>query len=293
MRLIIFIALWFGWITGSYATSRALLIGIGKYPTSETGWKPIHGDADVKLLASALKKQKFSDVTTLTNSNATKSAIITELKKLCKRCQAGDMVYVHFSGHGQPVLDVNGDETSGFDESVVPYDAYRTPRTPKGQYDGRNHLIDDELNPLLDNIKMKIGVRGKLCVAIDACYSRGMERGEEIDIEDDDILNSARGTDIPFRPSDTSYLKNLSKPNRFSKGASMYILTACLNTERNFECKTIQGKMYGSLSYYIYSLLKKDADFARWATCLKNQDYKKGTVRIFQAFQHPNVIVYP
>lgn len=293
MRQILFIVLWLGCVIGSYATNRALLIGIGKYPTSETGWKQIHGDADVKLLSSALKVQKFTDVTTLINDKATKTAIIAELKKLHRRCQAGDIVYVHFSGHGQPVLDVNGDETSGFDEAVVPYDACRSPRMQKGQYDGRKHLIDDELNPLLDNIKIKLGRNGKLCVAIDACYSRGMERGEETDIEDDDILNSARGTDIPLLPTETSYLKKMPKPNRFSKGASMYILTACLNTERNFECKTIQGKMYGSLSYYIYSLLKKDADFARWATCLRNQDYKKTAVRIFQAFQHPSVIVYP
>ena len=291
-RFIIIIALWFGCVIGSYAVKRALLIGIGKYPTSETGWKQIHGDADVKLLSSALKTQKFTDVTTLINNKATKSAIITEFKKLHKKCQAGDIVYIHFSGHGQPVLDVNGDETSGFDEAVVPYDAYQSTKTQKGQYDGRKHLIDDELNPLLDNIKVKIGSSGKLCVVIDACYSRDMERGDVTDIEDEDILNSDRSSDLPLCPADTSYLKNLPKPNRFSKGASMYILTACLNTERNFECKTIQGKMYGSLSYYIYSLLKKDADFARWATCLKNQDYKKTTVRIFQAFQHPNVIIY-
>lgn len=293
MRYFMIIVLWLGCVSSNYATNRALLIGIGKYPTSETGWKQIHGDADVKLLAPALKAHKFTDITTLINSRATKSAIITNLKELYIRCQAGDVVYIHFSGHGQPVLDVNGDENSSFDEAVVPYDAYRSTRTQKGQYDGRKHLIDDELNPLLNNIKVKIGSRGKLCVVIDACYSRGMERGEETDIEDDDIFGSARGTDIPLRPTDTSYLKNLPKPIRFSKGASMYILTACLNTERNFECKTIQGKMYGSLSYYIYLLLKKDADFARWASCLKNKDYKKTTVRIFQAFQHPNVVVYP
>lgn len=148
------------------------------------------------------------------------------------------------------------------------------------------------MNPLLEDIKAKIGTSGKLCVAIDACYSRGIERDEETDIDDEDILNSARGTDIPFRPINSSYLKNLPKPNLFSKGASMYVLTACLNTERNFECKTIQGKMYGSLSYYIYTLLKKDADFSKWAVCIKNQYYKKIPVRIFQVFQHPNVVTY-
>ena len=292
MRLLLFIVLLIGCVIDNYATNRALLIGIGKYPTSVTGWKQIHGDADVKLLASAFKAHKFTDITTLVNNKATKAAIIAELKKLHKRCQVGDVVYFHFSGHGQLVVDVNGDETSGYDESIVPYDAYRNPRTLKGQYDGRNHIIDDELNPLLEDIKAKIGTSGKLCVAIDACYSRGIERDEETDIDDDDILNSARGTDIPFRPINSSYLKNLPKPNLFSKGASMYVLTACLNTERNFECKTIQGKMYGSLSYYIYTLLKKDADFSKWAVCIKNQDYKKIPVRIFQVFQHPNVLIY-
>lgn len=292
MRLLFILTIWVGCIIETYATNRALLIGIGKYPTAQTGWKVIHGDDDVKLLASAFKAQKFTDITTLINNKATKFAIITELKNLHKRCRPGDVVYIHFSGHGQPVLDANGDEATGFDESIIPYNAYRAPQKPKGLYDGRNHLIDDELYPLLDNIKVKIGSRGKLCVAIDACYSRGMERGEETDIEDDDILNSARGTDIPFRPVDTSYLKNLPKPNRFSKGANMFILAACLNTERNFEFKTNQGKMYGSLSYYIYTLLIKDSDFARWATCIKNQDYKKTPIRIFQAFQHPNIIVY-
>ncbi|WP_278865603.1 caspase family protein [Leyella stercorea] len=291
MKLLFSIVLLIGCVIDNYATNRALLIGIGKYPTSKTEWKQIHGDADVKLLAPALKAQKFTDITTLVNNKATKAAIIAELKKLHKRCQVGDVVYFHFSGHGQLVVDANGDEMSGYDESIVPYDAYRTSRALQGQYDGRNHLIDDELNPLLDKIKYKIGLSGKLCVTIDACYSRGIERDEEIDI-DDEILNSVRGTDIPFRPINISYLKNLPKPNPFCKGASMYILTACLNTERNFECKTIQGKMYGSLSYYIYTLLKKDVDFSRWAVCLKSQDYKKTPIRIFQVFQHPNVIIY-
>lgn len=39
------------------ATNRALLVGIGKYPTAKTGWKPIHGDVDIELLVPSLKKE--------------------------------------------------------------------------------------------------------------------------------------------------------------------------------------------------------------------------------------------
>lgn len=55
MKLLFSIVLLIGCVIDNYATNRALLIGIGKYPTSKTEWKQIHGDADVKLLAPALK----------------------------------------------------------------------------------------------------------------------------------------------------------------------------------------------------------------------------------------------
>lgn len=51
MKLLFSIVLLIGCVIDNYATNRTLLIGIGKYPTSKTEWKQIHGDADVKLLA--------------------------------------------------------------------------------------------------------------------------------------------------------------------------------------------------------------------------------------------------
>ena len=59
--------------TFSIATNRALIIGIGKYKT-DTGWKNIHGDADVELLKPKLEKHGFI-VHTLVNEQATKEAI--------------------------------------------------------------------------------------------------------------------------------------------------------------------------------------------------------------------------
>lgn len=60
-------------------------------------------------------------------------------------------------------------------------------------------MIDDELAPLLDVIKNKIGTKGDLFVVIDACYSKGIQKDEITEI-DPDILKYARGTDQPFVP---------------------------------------------------------------------------------------------
>lgn len=276
-------------IESAHSISRALVIGIGKYPTAQTGWKVIHGDADVILLLPALRQQGFTDIKTLVNAQATKEAIVMELKSLATRCHNGDKVYIHFSGHGQPIEDANEDEETEFDESIIPYDAYRY---AKNGYAGEKHLIDDEYNPLLNAIKNKLGRDGVLFVAIDACYSRGMERGEKTDVEDADIIASARGTDDSFViKENSSYLKDVPRPQQFSSEAKMYVVSACLETERNYEHKTTTGKMYGSLSYYIYTLLKKDADFTRWFQCFNAKDYRR--YRIFQSSQHPYIKIYP
>ena len=54
------------------------------------------------------------------------------------KTKKGDIVYLHFSTHGQPVEDQNGDEEDGWDESIVPIDAYKIYK--KGIYEGKNHL---------------------------------------------------------------------------------------------------------------------------------------------------------
>lgn len=271
-----------------YATNRALLVGIGKY-ASNTGWKTIHGDADVALISPMLTSKKFTDIKILTNQKATKKAIVSELKSLAKRCKSGDNIYFHFSGHGQLIEDLNDDEDTPLEESIIPYDAHRY--ALKGIYEGQCHLIDDEYNLLLNAIKKKLGKNGVLFVAIDACYSKGIERGEDIDIDDQDILRNVRGTNESFVvQGHSNYLKSIPKPEQFDGEATLIVVSACMNTERNFEYKSSSGNMYGSLSYYIYMLLKTDANFARWSKCFQTGDYRK--YRIFQRFQHPTITIY-
>lgn len=93
------------WPLASMAKKRALLIGISHYPQTTKSnpctWTNIHGSNDMRLLRGTLQKQGFR-ITTLTNAQATASHIRRALKRLCQQATKGDMVVIHFSGHGQP-----------------------------------------------------------------------------------------------------------------------------------------------------------------------------------------------
>ena len=97
-------------VVANCQVKRALLVGISNYSSNRvTQWTDIHGANDVELLASTLKSQRFK-ITKVTNQQATAKRIRKELASLVKSCRAGDVVYIHFSGHGQPVEDQNKDD---------------------------------------------------------------------------------------------------------------------------------------------------------------------------------------
>lgn len=148
---------------------RALLVGISDYQCVNKygGWNNIHGKNDVDLLYPTLKRNGFV-VSCISDKDATKAGITKALKLLASQCKVGDIVYLHFSTHGQPFEDINGDEEDGWDESIVAVDA--PIEYTKGKYEGENHLIDDELHEYCTKIRKAIGSRGMLYVVIDACH---------------------------------------------------------------------------------------------------------------------------
>ena len=158
-------------------TKRALVIGLGEQ--QDKAWNKINGDKDVPLVKGMLKSAGFKSVTTLVNRQATKTGIIGAFKKMTASCKQGDVVYIHYSGHGQQMTDVHNDEKDGLDECWIPYDAYRKACKT---YHGEKHLTDDELNVYLNAIRDKIGAKGKLLVVIDACHSGDGTRGDEDEV---------------------------------------------------------------------------------------------------------------
>lgn len=285
-------------LTGSlpipmHAADRALLIGIGNYDTKQTGWRKIHGDSDIALLTPQLKKHGFN-VISLVNSQANKQNIVQSIKKLAKECKAGDRVYLHFSGHGQPVIDCNDDEAGEYDEAIVPYDAYRSEGYAPAvvTYHGENHLIDDELSHLLEAIRDRIGAKGQLFVVFDACYSRGLEKGDNDLLEEvapEEIPEYFRGVSDYFIPTDKGYLNSIKSPAKFKSGCVMAVVSACRENERNFEYK-VGNQYYGVLSYCLYRLMLNNIDFSYWINYFQNGSYKSSGC--FLNIQHPTITIY-
>ena len=167
-----FVVLLFGTAT---ATKRALVIGIGNYPAN-SGWAKINGDKDVPLVRDMLLVNGFQkqNIVELVNAGATAAAIRREFDALVRKASEGDVIYIHFSGHGQRITDLQGDEQDGFDEAWVPVDAKFA--YEKGKYEGQNHILDDQLNKWLSQLRAKVGEKGKITVVADACHSGGGSR---------------------------------------------------------------------------------------------------------------------
>ena len=232
-RLFILVFCFFISVSVNAETKRALVIGIGEQ--QDARWAKINGDKDVPFVKEMLKNAGYKDIRTLVNKQATKASIVQSFKKLAAKCKTGDMVYIHFSGHGQLVTDVNGDEDDGYDESWVPYDAYLT-YGPEDK--GEKHLIDDEINVLLTTIKNKIGVKGKILVVVDACHSGDSSRGEDLD-------ETVRGVKGEFKIP-------VSKKGNAKKAAEQWLtLSACQDFQLNQEMRKPQ---VGKLTYTLYKL---------------------------------------
>jgi hypothetical protein len=114
--------------------------------------------------------------------------MVAAFKRITELAQAGDRVYIHYSGHGGRAKTIYSDRkgTNGIDEGLVP--------TNIGYSEAR-YLRDLELAQLLKDMVDKGIV---VAVILDSCHSGGMTRGGG------DVAIRGIGTvDTTSRPSDS------------------------------------------------------------------------------------------
>ncbi len=146
---------------------RALLIGIGKYEALPRlpGTKN-----DITLVHQVLKSQfgfKEDNIQIVKDEAATRSGVLEALHRMVKEAGPNDVVYIHYSGHGSQVEDLNGDEPGDqLDETIVPQD---------GRTEGVPDITDDELDEILSQLKTPQAV-----VVLDSCHSGTATRGLEV-----------------------------------------------------------------------------------------------------------------
>jgi len=133
---------------------KALLIGINYTGTYNELYGCIN---DVESIKERITKQGFNNInvmTDLTNKKATRNNILEEFKKFLINSQAGDLLFFLYSGHGSYAIDRNGDETTGYDQLIVPCDL--------------EGILDDELKSIIQqNLKKNV----TLFAMFDSCFS--------------------------------------------------------------------------------------------------------------------------
>jgi hypothetical protein len=133
---------------------KALLIGINYTGTQNELYGCIN---DVNCVKERISGKGFNNInvmTDLTSKKATKNNILTEFKNLLSNSQAGDLLFFLYSGHGSYALDNNNDETTGYDQLIVPCDF--------------NMIVDDDLKTIIQqNLKPNV----TLFAMFDSCFS--------------------------------------------------------------------------------------------------------------------------
>jgi len=237
----------------------ALIVAVSDYPET-TGWNYINSDNDVGIIKDALLRQGFrsQDISVVLNENATKQKILDQLEQLTSKVIKGDIVVIHFSGHGQQIADDNNDEPDGYDESFIPYDAGKI---FSEEYKGENHLRDDEINIALAKLRSQLGTKGNVLVILDSCHSGTATRGYQ----------KSRGTNLKFQPSGYNPEQNTEDfglldveivKSKNSSIAPLVAFSASSPDQLNYEYTDKEtGVTYGSLSYAFSKAVSKiDSD---------------------------------
>ncbi len=136
---------------------RALLIGINLYKIPGADLRGCVND--VKNLRAALRTYygfPERNIKTVIDYQATKSRMQAEITKLIGKAKRGDVLLIHYSGHGSNVPDKNGDEADRRDEILCPTNL-----------DWKDPFLDDWLRTTLDNIPAGVN----LTVIMDCCHS--------------------------------------------------------------------------------------------------------------------------
>jgi len=135
-------------ISWEYSSRVALLFG-SNYPGTDHELNGCLNDlANVQRKLEPLGFQ----IRKITNNAVTRKRLKAEIAFAFAHALPGDVIYLHFSGHGTQVRDKNGDEIDGYDEALYLTDGVFT---------------DDEFNALLKTIPVGVHV----FVGLDCCFS--------------------------------------------------------------------------------------------------------------------------
>ncbi|MGD8399116.1 MAG: caspase family protein [Anaerolineae bacterium] len=247
------------------AQKWALLIGINSYPL----WAEKHQLRacinDVEAIRKVLTSERFGfpekHILALTSpagdgaALATRQNILDAFKRHLihnEKIQAGDVVFIYYSGHGSYVPDEDGDEEDRYDETLVPCNS-----GPEHE----NDIIDDEISDLLERLAARTQ---NINLIIDSCHSGTVTRAM-MDAEEGDAQDRVRwlpppaaieAVPAPSGSPGTRGTREMGPSDWLPLSDGYVVIAACHAQERARERRFRLFKHYGILTYCLLKALR-------------------------------------
>jgi hypothetical protein len=258
---------------------KALLIGINKYKVPGADLRGCVNDiSEMKAVLTDLCGFAAKDIKVLADFQATTKAIKSEIERLVKGAKRGDVLMLHYSGHGSNVPDNDGDEADRRDEILCPTDL-----------DWKNPITDDWLRTTFDMLPSGTN----LTVIMDCCHSGTNTRA----IVPPDAPVKERYLPSPWDLIATESRRPLSgqvkgkRTKAFAKAKRKndtvdvnmpeMLISGCRDNQTSADAY-IDGSYHGALTYYLVKAIREKRGqvsyrevHARTIQLLKVGDYEQ------------------
>lgn len=207
---------------------KALLVGINYKNTPYQLYGCIN---DVEAMRSHIKSvyPTCNQIISLTDNGPvmpSKRVILNNINWLVSGLKPGENVLFHYSGHGGQVRDTNGDEVTGMDSCIYPFDGKRM-----------EMITDDELRIQLAN---KIPAGSKCFIVLDSCHS-----GTAVDLRYKYTVSS---------PDSVAYAED----KKYQKTTGQVVfLSGCRDTQYSMDTVRPDGVPCGAMTWALIETWKK------------------------------------
>jgi hypothetical protein len=245
------------------AGKHALLIGISDYhEVNHSGLFPdLHCNEDIARISAALVN-KFGfkadpaagEITRLiVPADTTRAAIISAFEKLITQTNKGDLVYIHYAGHGAQIVDET--KSSGRGDAIVPSD-----------YDDEltNVIKGKELGAFLKRLREKATASGQIVFTMDCCHSgtgsragaTALKRGIDYLEYSDRYAKLHNGRQPPAPKAPVPPATDSAGVPQDLRGNDYVVISACTDLGSAFEMDD-GGTQMGRLSYCLADALNR------------------------------------